>query len=90
MRKRDIGVCNARDKLMSHTHFLYHIVFGTRGHRPLIAYEGSGSFIPVSAASLKFIIGNQKEHYRKQTFKEEYESLLRLHKIDFDERYLGD
>lgn len=35
-------------------------------------------------------IKNQREHHRKQTFEDEYVSLLKLHDIDFDDRYLFD
>lgn len=142
---------------MSHTHFLYHIVFGTKGHLPFIAseWEGElyaylggivknhhgqpieingmpdhvhllvrlepvekfsdfirdlkassskwakdhqpkfgwqrryGAFVSESvSSSVRNYIRRQKEHHRKQTFEDEYRELLRLHKIDFDERYL--
>lgn len=33
-------------------------------------------------------IANQREHHKKQTFEEEFVSLLRLHEIEYDERYL--
>jgi putative transposase len=33
-------------------------------------------------------IQNQREHHEKQTFEEEYIDLLRLHEIEFDEKYL--
>ncbi len=35
-------------------------------------------------------IANQREHHTNQTFEEEYISLLKLHRIDFDERYVFD
>ena len=35
-------------------------------------------------------IKNQREHHKKQTFEDEYVSMLRLHGIDYDERYLFD
>jgi len=31
---------------------------------------------------------NQKEHHKKMSFREEYEKLLKLFEIDYDERYL--
>jgi putative transposase len=40
--------------------------------------------------SVRNYIRGQKEHHKKQSFRDEYKSLLRLHKIDFDERYLWD
>ncbi len=33
-------------------------------------------------------IKNQREHHGKQTFEDEYVSLLRLHGIEYDERFL--
>lgn len=36
---------------------------------------------------VKYIL-NQPEHHKKQSFKEEYLSLLRKFEIDYDERYL--
>ena len=38
--------------------------------------------------SLIKYIDNQKEHHRKQTYKEEILELLRKYNIDYDERYL--
>ena len=35
-------------------------------------------------------IRNQEQHHRKQSFKEEYFTLLRNHQVDFDERYVFD
>ena len=33
-------------------------------------------------------IQNQEMHHKKQSFLEEYEELLRIHKIDYDKRYI--
>lgn len=35
-------------------------------------------------------IENQREHHESQTFEEEYPSLLNLHGIEYDERYVFD
>lgn len=35
-------------------------------------------------------IENQREHHTKQTFEEEYISLLRVHGVEYDERYIFD
>jgi hypothetical protein len=35
-------------------------------------------------------IDNQREHHEKQAFEEEYLELLRLHEIDYDERWVFD
>ncbi len=34
-------------------------------------------------------IGNQEEHHRKRTFKDEFVDLLRKHEIEYDERISG-
>jgi hypothetical protein len=38
--------------------------------------------------ALKRYIANQKEHHRKQTFKEELLQFLEEYGMDYDERYL--
>jgi putative transposase len=40
--------------------------------------------------SLLSYIGNQEEHHRKRTFKEEYLEFLDRYGVDYDERYLWD
>ena len=35
-------------------------------------------------------IENQREHHKNQTFEEEYLSLLKLHGIEYDERFVFD
>jgi putative transposase len=35
-------------------------------------------------------IKNQKEHHKKQDFKDEYRALLRKYEVDYDERYVWD
>lgn len=49
-------------------------------------FSVSRSAIPDVAQYIK----DQRKHHKKQTFEEEYESLLRLHGIDFDPRFLFD
>lgn len=146
---------------MSHTHFLYHIVFGTKDRKPLISaswekelyrylagiiqnYGGApieiggiidhvhilarlepkisfsdfmrelkagssrwirqnyepkfswprryGAFTVSESASstVRKYIRDQKEHHKRQTFEEEYKSLLLRHRIDFDPKRLWD
>ena len=38
-------------------------------------------------AVVKYVL-NQKEHHRKRTFRDEYLSMLKDYKIDFDEKYI--
>ena len=42
------------------------------------------------ADRLKQYIANQREHHKRQSFRDEYLELLRRHKIEFDERYVFD
>ena len=52
--------------------------------------DGYGAFA-VSKSSIPDVfsyIQNQREHHRTKSFPDEYRELLRLHRVDFDERYL--
>jgi putative transposase len=54
--------------------------------------EGFGAF-SYSQSNFSNVINyihNQKEHHRKQTFKEEYTSLLKKFEIDYKDEYLFD
>lgn len=54
--------------------------------------DGYGIF-SVSKSNVPAVIDyikNQRKHHETQTFEEEYVSLLRLHGIDYDERYVFD
>lgn len=54
--------------------------------------EGFGAF-SYSHSQLDQVISyimNQKDHHRKKGFKEEYLSLLRQFKVEYDEKYLFD
>ena len=52
--------------------------------------EGYGAFTvsPSQLNRVQHYIANQVEHHRKKTFEEEYVELLRLSRVEFDERYL--
>ena len=54
--------------------------------------DGYGMFSVSKSQVLDTIryIENQREHYKVQTFEEEYISLLRLHGVEYDERYVLD
>ena len=61
-------------------------------HRLFAWQEKYGAF-SVSVSQLDKIveyIKGQEEHHRKQTFQEEFMSLLKRHRIEYDERYLWD
>ena len=144
---------------MSHTHLLYHIIYGTKNRLPLISeswesdfYKQMGGIVrnhrgiaieingmpdhlhmlvrlkPIIAVAdflretksissgwirrtyeprfrwqrrygafsvsesvsdaVRKYIRNQKEHHKKQSFEEDYKELLRLHGVEFDEKFL--
>ena len=52
--------------------------------------DGYGIFSVSKSNAPKVIdyIKNQREHHLKQTFEDEYIELLKLHEIDYDEKYL--
>lgn len=52
--------------------------------------DGYGVFSVSKSAILDVVdyIKRQREHHAERSFEDEYRSLLRLHDIDFDERYL--
>jgi len=61
-------------------------------HRLFSWQEKYGAF-SVSVSQLDKLveyIRNQPEHHQKTTFQEEFLSLLKKHRIEFDERYLWD
>lgn len=54
-------------------------------------WQGGYAVFSVSARgveNVKRYIENQKEHHKKESFKEEYLKLLDKHDVDYDERYL--
>ena len=42
------------------------------------------------AETVKQYVAGQREHHRRQSFRDEYLELLRLHQIEFNERYVFD
>ena len=54
--------------------------------------DGYGIFSVSKSAVPEVIryIKNQREHHKSQTFEEEYISLLKLHGIEYDKRYVFD
>jgi REP element-mobilizing transposase RayT len=52
--------------------------------------DGFGVFSVCKSHAEKVVeyIKRQREHHQKQSFEEEYIELLRLHEIDYDDRYL--
>ena len=52
--------------------------------------DGYGIFTVSKSSVLDVVeyIKNQREHHSRQTFEDEYLSMLKLHGIDYDERYV--
>lgn len=51
---------------------------------------GAFSVSPSSVENVIEYIANQKIHHQKFSFQTEYRQILKLHQIDFDERYVWD
>ena len=59
----------------------------------LFAWQEKYGAFSVSVSQLDTIvqyIKGQEEHHRKQTFQEEFLTLLKKHRVEYDERYLWD
>ncbi len=54
--------------------------------------DGYGAFAVSNSnlSAVKEYIGNQKEHHRALSFKEEFLEFLRRHNLEWDERYVWD
>jgi len=73
---------------MSLTNLLYHIVFSTKDRQPLITNAIEQRLYESQVTRVRQYIRNQKNHHKKISFQEELISLLKAHKIQFDEKYL--
>jgi len=51
---------------------------------------GAFSLSPGHVEGLTNYIANQEEHHKKETFQEEFLRLLRLYRVEFDEKYIWD
>ena len=64
-----------------------------RTHEPKFAWQRRFGAFSVSESAVDTVreyIQRQKIHHQKQAFEDEYRALLRLHHINFDDRYLWD
>lgn len=55
------------------------------------AWQAGYAVFSVSQSQVNTVINyisNQKEHHKKQSFRDEYLQFLRLYQIDYDERYV--
>jgi len=51
---------------------------------------GAFSVSRSNIGAVQSYIRNQREHHRKQDFKDEYRGLLKKHDVEYDERYVWD
>jgi REP element-mobilizing transposase RayT len=66
-------------------------VHETFPEHPRFAWQsGYGAFAvsKSNVGAVKAYIARQDEHHRKRTFQDEYREFLRLHELEWDERYL--
>jgi putative transposase len=64
-----------------------------RTHEPKFSWQRRFGAFTVSESNVDTVrkyIQRQKIHHQKQSFEDEYRELLRLHGIDYDDRYLWD
>jgi REP element-mobilizing transposase RayT len=64
-----------------------------RTYEPKFGWQRRFGAFSVSESNVDVVrryIQRQKLHHQKQSFEDEYRELLRLHGIDFDDRYLWD
>lgn len=64
--------------------------WGRRQMNGRFAWQARFAAFTVSESQVERVrqyIRNQEEHHRKHSFEEEWQTLLRAHRIDFDERY---
>lgn len=62
-------------------------------HQPKFSWQRRYAAFTVSESMCETVrkyIRNQKIHHGKQPFQDEFTDLLRLHNVEFDERYLWD
>ena len=55
------------------------------------AWQGGYAVFSVSQSQVDTLIayiGNQAEHHKKQTFRDEYLAFLKLYNVEYDERYV--
>ena len=55
------------------------------------AWQGGYATLSVSQSQVDDVvtyIGNQAEHHKRQSFRDEYLQFLQLYKINYDERYV--
>jgi REP element-mobilizing transposase RayT len=85
---KELSISTALRLIKSNSSKWIHETFAK--HRAFAWQTGYGAFA-VSFSQLDIVkryIANQANHHRKVDFKQEFETLLKLHKIEFEEQYL--
>ena len=55
------------------------------------AWQGGYAVFSISQSQVDKVVGyvaNQTEHHKKQSFRDEYLTFLRLHNLEYDDRYV--
>jgi REP element-mobilizing transposase RayT len=88
--RKDESIAALMRKLKAHSSRWIHQTFPDM--TPFRWHEGYSVFTVSESqfASVSRYIGNQEKHHRGRPFEEELRSLLRKHRVEFDERYLFD
>jgi putative transposase len=66
-------------------------IHGEFSHLSKFAWQDGYGVFAVSKSHVPKVIeyiNNQRKHHQKRTFEDEYVEMLRLHEIDYDDRYL--
>jgi putative transposase len=84
----DATISNLMRDLKAHSSLWIHQSIPT--HKSFAWQEGYSAFTVSKSAvpDVGAYIQGQREHHRKQTFQDELRALLRLHEIEFDEKYI--
>jgi REP element-mobilizing transposase RayT len=88
--RADVAISDLRRSIKSNSSRWLHETFPES--RDFAWQEGYSAFTVSQSAveDVKRYIANQKEHHRRRDFKEELLAILRLHEIEFDEKYVFD
>lgn len=87
---RQASISDTLRDLKSNSSGWIHETFSNR--RSFAWQTGYGAFsVSFSALdSVRAYLANQKEHHKRQTFQEEFIAMLKLHELEYDERYVWD
>ncbi len=88
--RTDASIADLLRNVKSRSSLWIHQTFPTQ--RAFAWQEGYGAFSVSEsrAPAVRDYIANQERHHRTDTFEEEFVRLLKLHDVEYDERYLWD